>query len=41
MLKNAKSKDSVMIPNADHIFEEDNAVKHVEDFTVKGYKDNL
>jgi dienelactone hydrolase len=34
-LKKAKAKDLLMIPNADHLFEEDGAIEQVADVTTK------
>jgi putative phosphoribosyl transferase len=34
-LRNAKSKDLVMIPNAGHLFKEDNAIEQVADVATK------
>lgn len=40
-LKSAKSKELVMIPNAGHLFEEENAIEKVAEVTVKWFSSNL
>ena len=40
-LKNAKSKELVMIPNAGHLFEEEGAIEQVADIAAKWFTNNL
>ena len=40
-LKNAKSKELVMIPNAGHLFEEEGTIEKVAEITVKWFTDSL
>jgi hypothetical protein len=36
-LKNAKSKDLIMVPNAGHLFEEESAIDKVADISTKWF----
>ncbi len=40
-LKNAKSKELVMVPNAGHLFEEEGVIEESADITVKWFTNNL
>ena len=40
-LKNAKSKELVMVPNAGHLFEEEGAIEKVSDVATKWLMNNV
>ena len=40
-LKNARSKELVMVPNAGHLFEEEGAIEQVADVATKWLMNNL